>query len=718
MTYPLTHDDPARLGGYRLVARLGSGGMGTVYLGRTPGGRTVALKTMHAEFAAEPEFRTRFRLETDAARVIGGEYGAQVVDADPLAEIPWLATEYVLGPPLDEAVSRCGVLPEETVRMLGARLCAALAQLHGSGVVHRDLKPSNILIAATGPKIIDFGIARASGDDRLTRTGTAAGTPAFMSPEQSTGGEHGPAGDVFALAGVLVFATTAHGPFGTGQAADLLYRVRYAEADLAGVPQGMRSVLERCFAKDSTVRPTVPQLAQLLASGAGGFAESLPDAVHTEILRHASAVWDIRYSRSNPPEQDLTGPDAAPDRRWRPTRRQLVLGGGALAACVIGTATWTWPEREGGDRKPSSALTGRPPGTAPKAQWKRTFSGGGEYPLLLVGETVTTGTDAGLVSLAVRSGGHGGTNRVALDQSFPVTDGTNMHGIDTDNRAIASINPGNAQFSGRVASLEDDLRLPNPTLLAEYQGLIFAVGAERSADGQEVMRHLAVEVATGEVKWRREIATAAAKAVVVARSAGVLVFAMPNAARVWGISTLSGKTLWSREFPGVNPGLSVTVAQSGSSEYLFVGINVISALRIADGKIVWRFGKDRDVSKRKGIAPFFYGSPVSADGVVYAIERDRGVVALDEGTGELIWELASDWATDAAHTAMPAAGSRCVYFPIDRARWFVAVDCERRREAWTFLGPEERGFARVAAARSEQKLIVAKGGTVLSIPLE
>jgi serine/threonine protein kinase len=187
MFSPLNHDHPHQLGAYRLLARLGSGGMGTVYLARSTTGRTAALKTMHARIATDPAFRTRFRLEADAARVIGGHYGAQVFDADPLAETPWLATEYVLGPPLDDAITLSGPLPESAVRALGVLLCAALAQLHDSDVVHRDLKPSNIMLTADGPKVIDFGIARAMGDDRLTRTGAAAGTPAFMSPEQATG---------------------------------------------------------------------------------------------------------------------------------------------------------------------------------------------------------------------------------------------------------------------------------------------------------------------------------------------------------------------------------------------------------------------------------------------------------------------------------------------------------------------------------------------------
>ncbi|MGQ4415404.1 serine/threonine-protein kinase [Streptomyces sp. SAS_269] len=163
MPTPLTHDDPVALGPYRLIARLGGGGMGTVYVARSSGGRTVAVKTMHASIATDPAARTRFRLEVDAARVIGDEFGARVMDADPLAETPWLATEYVLGPPLGEAVEAGGPLPEQSVRALGAALCSALGQLHRSDVVHRDLKPSNILVTAYGPKVIDFGIGGPSG---------------------------------------------------------------------------------------------------------------------------------------------------------------------------------------------------------------------------------------------------------------------------------------------------------------------------------------------------------------------------------------------------------------------------------------------------------------------------------------------------------------------------------------------------------------------------
>ncbi|ROQ32631.1 serine/threonine protein kinase [Streptomyces sp. PanSC19] len=375
MLSPLTHDDPAAVATYRLLARLGSGGMGTVYLARTPGGRTVALKTVHARLATDPAFRSRFRLETDAARIIGARHGAAVVDADPLAETPWLATEYVLGPPLDDAVALGGPLPEPTVRALGAALAGALAQLHSSDVVHRDLKPSNVLVTAYGPKIIDFGIARAAGDDRLTRTGAAAGTPAFMSPEQASGEEHTAAGDVFALAGVLVFAATGHGPFGTGSPADLLYRVRYAEPDLTGVPEALVPLLTACLSKDPSSRPTTATLTEHLHDGHGDFADHLPPLLLADIARRATDVWLHSPRRLPAPAESATTatvPGAPVSRR-----RALVLGGGSLLGLAgAGAGVWTWAGSRGdaGSNPPAAGPTAIPATTAsdgaPRALWR------------------------------------------------------------------------------------------------------------------------------------------------------------------------------------------------------------------------------------------------------------------------------------------------------------------------------------------------------------
>src|SRR5690606_16004242 len=218
---PLGHDDPRRIGDYRLLGVLGVGGMGRVYLGRNAGGRTVAVKVIRPDLIADPEFRTRFQREVAAARRVGSSCTAPVLDADVDADPPWLATGYVAGIALNDAVDRFGPFGERSLIVLARGLAEALVAVHEAGVVHRDLKPSNVLLAIDGPKVIDFGIARAVEDTALTTTGKVIGSPAFMCPEQVTGEPVGPAGDMFALGGVLTYAATGQGPFGGGDTVQL-----------------------------------------------------------------------------------------------------------------------------------------------------------------------------------------------------------------------------------------------------------------------------------------------------------------------------------------------------------------------------------------------------------------------------------------------------------------------------------------------------------------
>jgi serine/threonine protein kinase len=217
--------DPQQIGPYRLRGRLGAGGMGQVYLGLSPGGRHVAVKVVHPDLAASPDFRVRFRREVAAARKVSGMFTAPVVDADVDGATPWLATAYVPGPSLSEAVSEHGPLPAPSVLALAAGLAEGLVAVHAAGVVHRDLKPMNVLLAADGPRIIDFGISRAGEATSLTGVAFVVGSPGFMSPEQAAGGDVGNASDIFSLGAVLAFAATGEGPFGTGSSDALLYRV-------------------------------------------------------------------------------------------------------------------------------------------------------------------------------------------------------------------------------------------------------------------------------------------------------------------------------------------------------------------------------------------------------------------------------------------------------------------------------------------------------------
>ncbi|MFF9623942.1 serine/threonine-protein kinase [Streptomyces griseosporeus] len=263
----LTAGDPRRVGRYRIVARLGAGGMGQVYLGRSPGGRAVAVKVVRPELAEDPDFRKRFAREVAAARRVNGVFTAAVVDADAEGTPAWLATGYVPGMSLGDAVSRHGRWPAEAVLALGAALAEALEAIHAAGVIHRDLKPSNVLLATDGPRVIDFGISVVGGASALTGTGMVVGTPGFMAPEQVVGGPVGPACDVFALGAVLAYTATAIPPFGTGPAHAVNFRAVYEDPDLGAVPSALRELIGPCLAKEAADRPALPELLEELTEG-------------------------------------------------------------------------------------------------------------------------------------------------------------------------------------------------------------------------------------------------------------------------------------------------------------------------------------------------------------------------------------------------------------------------------------------------------------------
>ena len=252
--------DPRLIGPYDLLGRLGAGGMGRVFLGVSAAGRPVAVKVVHAELAADPEFRARFSTEVAAARKVSGLFTALVVDADVDAPVPWLATAYVAGPSLSEAVRSSGPLTAWSLLALAAGLAKSLTAIHAAGVVHGDLKPSNVLLAPDGPRVIDFGISRAAEAAPLARAGLVVGTPSFMAPEQAAGEEVGPRSDVFSLGAVLAFAATGRKPFGTGPPAAVLERVVHVAADLEDAPVEVRPLIEQCLAKDPLSRPTAAEL--------------------------------------------------------------------------------------------------------------------------------------------------------------------------------------------------------------------------------------------------------------------------------------------------------------------------------------------------------------------------------------------------------------------------------------------------------------------------
>ncbi|MFD4032550.1 bifunctional serine/threonine-protein kinase/ABC transporter substrate-binding protein [Streptomyces sp. NPDC058637] len=329
--------DPARIGAHRLLGRLGAGGMGVVYLGRTDAGATAAIKVILPEYAGDDAFRTRFRREVEAARKVRSPWAVAVIDAETEGERPWLATAFVPGPSLAEAVARCGPLPLRGVRVLGRLLSRALTAVHAAGLVHRDVKPGNVLLTADGPRLIDFGIARAGDATALTATGLVVGTPGFLSPEQASGGvtAPGPASDVFSLGCLLAYAATGRPPYGSGAVDALLYRTVHDEPDLDGIDDAeLRTLLADCLVKNPADRPTARQLDERIVEDASpGSVEWLPEDVVRLIADRSAAMLTLPGIEPTIADEPAHAPPGR--RRFLSLAAAgvvVVAGGGAFAA--------------------------------------------------------------------------------------------------------------------------------------------------------------------------------------------------------------------------------------------------------------------------------------------------------------------------------------------------------------------------------------------------
>ena len=314
---PLENTDPERIGRYRLIGRLGAGGMGQVFFGRSAAGRAVAIKRIHPHLAADASFRQRFAREVTAARQVSGAFTAPVIDAGPDDEVPWLVTSYVPSLPLDEAVQAHGPLPEASVRVLAAGLAEALVEIHRVGLIHRDLKPGNVLLSEDGPRVIDFGIARAT--DGTAATQSIIGTPGFMSPEQVQGENLTAASDLFAYGAVLAFAAAGTGPFGEGNMPTMVMRIISREPDLSAVPESLRHLVAACLSKDPQGRPGPGEILDYLGDVHAG-TSWLPPAVMAGVGEQVAKVNQALASSAGDPQ--ATGGH----------QRTEVLGAGGAAA--------------------------------------------------------------------------------------------------------------------------------------------------------------------------------------------------------------------------------------------------------------------------------------------------------------------------------------------------------------------------------------------------
>jgi len=379
MVRGLEPGDPPLIGPYRLVGRIGSGGMGRVFLGLSAGGRPVAVKVIRTELAADPDFRVSFGREVAAARRVSGLFTALVVDADVDGPVPWLATAYVSGPSLAEAVTGNEPMSAESALALAAGLAEGLGAIHAASVVHCDLKPSNVLLSQDGPRVIDFGISRAAeaASTSLIAEGLIVGSPGFMSPEQAVGEEVGRPSDIFSLGAVLTFAATGQGPFGEGSGSELAYRIVHSEPDLGQLPAELRPLVARCLAKEPGERPTAGELLAELqaAQTAAGW---LPDAAAGALACYSTphplflvpAPTAVPAPAGQPSGLAVTG--ASPDRGFRRrSRRALGVAGvaaGVIAAAAVGfalTGASAHPHPVGLQHRAAAIRAAGPGSTAP-----------------------------------------------------------------------------------------------------------------------------------------------------------------------------------------------------------------------------------------------------------------------------------------------------------------------------------------------------------------
>ncbi|WP_097986835.1 serine/threonine-protein kinase [Streptomyces sp. f150] len=365
---PLKADDPAVVGGYRLAAVLGAGGMGKVYLSYTPGGRPLAIKVIRAEFGEDPEFRRRFQQEVRSAQRVQGLYTAPVIDSDTEGAQPWLATAYVPGPSLAHAVARHGGLPLRSVLLLTVGVAEALGVIHGAGIVHRDLKPANVLLAADGPRVIDFGIARAADTTALTGTGVSVGTPAFMAPEQAAAGTVTPATDVFALGQIAAYAAIGAPAFGEGPSHAVLYRIVHEDPDLSRLPDELRPLVGRCLSRDPADRPALADIIAMCHEISPEPLRQGEDWLPQEVAGSITERLRMPAPAPTPPPQPSTAPTPT---EFAPGNAPTPPPGGPhytpTGYAVASAPTQTGPGTPGAPSAPGAPGA---PGSVPPGPWQ------------------------------------------------------------------------------------------------------------------------------------------------------------------------------------------------------------------------------------------------------------------------------------------------------------------------------------------------------------
>ncbi|MGW2890750.1 outer membrane protein assembly factor BamB family protein [Streptomyces griseoruber] len=663
----LAPEDPAQIGRYRLLARLGAGGMGRVYLARSETDEQVALKVIQPELARDPAFRRRFAREVEASRCVAGPFTAGVVDADPEDSPPWLATAYIPGPSLTEAVRGGGPFGERAVCELGLGLVQALGAIHAAGVVHRDLKPGNVLLASDGPRVIDFGISKVSDASALTHTGTTMGSPGYMAPEQIRGERTGAATDVFALGAVLVFASTGTGPFGEASPDVLLYRIVHEEPYLEAVPDRLLGIAAACLAKDAARRPGLGEVTAALGATppvrTGDPRHLLVRGTGTG-RRHPDAVGASARHGLPPPPTTAPGPGPGPGPgpdpgppspgppSPDPTRRRLLLAAaGVTAAAGLGFTGW-------------KLLDDGPPARAGTRLWRFPVTGVLVNHPSVAGDLVYAASNDGtLYAVDVASGARrwSYTTGAALGSAPRLLGGVAYLGSDDGRLYALDARSGRRRWAFRTGGIvHSPVVSGGVAYIGSSDGHLYAVDV---SDGSRRWRFrtghdthsptvagdtvyvgcsdtclYAVDAATGELRWRFTTAGAVSWFPVVT---GGLVYFGSTDRNLYAVRVAGGKEAWRAK--GVSAQAGPLVARG--TVYCGSG-RELRAWDARTGERRWSLATDGDV-----------GAPAVADGVVYVGSSDQRLYAVDAGSGERRWTF-----TAGAEVGPPTATADAVYF--------------------------------------------------------
>jgi eukaryotic-like serine/threonine-protein kinase len=658
--------DPEVVGPYRLLGRLGAGGMGQVYLGLSPVGEQVAVKVVHPGLAHDDRFRARFRREVEVGRSVSGPWVAAILDADPAATVPWLATEYVPGPGLDRAVDQLGPLPEPVVHTMAAGLARALAGIHGVGLVHRDVKPSNVLLGADRPRLIDFGISRATEGTRMTTTGMVVGTPAFMSPEQAIGDDVGTASDVFSLGGVIVYALTGQAPFGDAAPVVLLMRISDHEPDLSAVPVSLLTAVRACLAKEPASRPSAAELVASFDLPAPAGPGWLPASVAALASAAFDAATRVGANTRVAGTRQVTRPGTAQTRTIN--RRAVLAGVGVIAAAGAGVLLLS--------RQPPVASTTTEPAPVPTAStaqvlWSHrapdhvtgVHRAGGM--LLVETRSVVQALDAS--SGAVRwtheldwSAGSNGFKAVSVDETSGLVAVASLRSLVLLDARTGGLRTVLSAAGNPIAGAE--AHIAGGVVHAAFVGTVAAFDAE---SGRERWRQESSDI------WESSLAVAEGRCFVHA-GGGIEAF-----------DTSTGGPLWRYDTPG--PG-EIEIAAAGGGVYLMSRkVGRVVAVDAATGAERWQINHGTADGETR--VPPAVGLVVNGD-LVHVAGNDRRAYALDAATGTNQWTALDVSADGAGADHGFAAAGREVYVGSEGGR-IHALDATTGARKWTYTGRPE-----------------------------